>query len=276
MKPQSNILILILCAVLFGCGGGSSTAPSGPSPVNIEGQTGQWEIAFNNGALVELNVADWSGAPTYPQIPSPVLSNGFSIPYWCWIHQSNGNTQSCELNPTATGYKLVFSAPTNPSDGGSAGSVNLTNVAFSSSTAVTGNYSGAPYLTPGGEQSGTFTGTWIPPFNGTWAGSTSGPENYPVSLTLNQNNDYSLQVTGTATGGGNVYTISIFYNGTVGVSNSYYSYVIGNSLINTGQVVGLNIQTPSCDLYVIAGDPYIPSEPLNLLSGLDPITVSKQ
>src|SRR6267378_315047 len=90
MKLQSNILGLILCAALFGCGSGSYSNGGSPTPTpNATMQAGQWEFVATPPSglpvFVEANLTVSGGSVT-----SPLIDNE--------LFQPNGSTFSACTN----------------------------------------------------------------------------------------------------------------------------------------------------------------------------------
>ena len=202
MKIQT--LVVCLAIFLVGCGSGSS----GSSANNVMMQAGQWEyvVVPENGTIpmfIDVNLPATNGelAGTNAQIYQP-SENGIptqSGPIYCGDFNLNGNISGSNLS-----VKMNWGSPASQFANFSG------ELAADGKSISTGKYSGEVCLLAtgpgvGGHQiRGTVTGYTIAPANGTFTGtldsSLYGAD--VVTISIKQNSDFSLNVTGTSVANG--------------------------------------------------------------------------
>jgi hypothetical protein len=189
-------LTLVVCLAVFlgGCGSASSSSTAN----NVMMQGGQWEY---------VAVPENSTIPMYIEANLPNTNAAFSIGNIRFFQPSeidlpNGTApiecDNLSMNATIAGTTLSgkFSAP--PSNIASfSGELAANGQSISS-----GTYSGGTCSDPpnGTQVKAKFTGSTIPPANGTFTGTLESNLYGPavVTLTITQNPDFSLNFSGTS------------------------------------------------------------------------------
>jgi hypothetical protein len=189
MKRQSNLLALVFCMAVFGCGGrGSNSGGSPPSSATM--QAGQWEFVATptNGqpVFVEVNLTV-SGDTVSSTLPNTELfqptGSTFSV---CTNLTVNGSMSNGILTGTlrSSSVSATFSGATIASDGksvsgGSYNALNLCGLAANQS-------------------SGIFTGYAVAPLNGTFSGTITG-SGQPQQITIQITQDFNFGITASGT-----------------------------------------------------------------------------
>jgi hypothetical protein len=205
----SHLVALSVCVLaLAGCGGGASTSPL-PAPVtpiptsSTATLQGQWQIVAHSNVnpasslLVEANFTQ-SGSTVTADTSSVMLVDGTPGAFTGLAGEcDNGILGDDSVQATVSGQALSFTL----TEAGSLGTGTSTGSATISGTQLTGGTYQTPAACGFAADNGSFTGTTIAPFSGTFAGqllNLTGTTD-AVSVTLSQS-DYTLNAVGTDAG----------------------------------------------------------------------------
>jgi hypothetical protein len=243
--------LLILALSLVGCGGAGTSSSTPPPPSTPAPDiTGQWDffVVTTTGTVTQFSpVTDLQLQTTTSFFSTPANTLLFDLspngpPQLC-AFAANGN--GCDFPPNLSSPLVVNATLSNP--GGSnpwSASVRLPTAGTNTNT-YTGNVNlaSSPQIqgdTVVGTQNAVFRGVKMPSFSGTYAGNLTttplpagqGLSNFPAAVTMTLTQDQNFSITGTAT-----FTVS-GCSQTATISNS--AAVGGTAYLNSS--TGLAIQ----------------------------------
>src|SRR5580693_8654153 len=203
----SHLVALCACVLaLAGCGGGASTSPAPVAPIptsTTASVSGQWQIVAHSNVnpassiLVEANFTQ-SGSTVTADKSSTVLIQGVPGAFTGLGGEcDNGVLGDDSVGSTISGQTISYTL----TEAGSLGTATSMGSATISGTQLTGGTYQTPAACGFAADSGSFTGTTIAPFSGTFAGQL---QNFTgstdaVSVTLSQSG-YTLTAVGTDAG----------------------------------------------------------------------------
>jgi hypothetical protein len=233
-QMKSTILFLSLLLVLVGCGGSSTTNPSGGKPP-ID-PSGNWAMKFSdtsgNSFILSALFSQTGSVVTALNL----LPAGNPAPFSCVPFSSTFvNGQVLNVDQFSGGVNTPFG-----------------NILFTSTLNAPGTHAAGTYTLAGNcwgvAPTGTFTGDEVPSVAGSWNGTITCTLNCPagattgtITATLNQN-DQSGVVAGS-------YTIS----GLLGISSGNVS--TGSSDVLSGTFWQASMTDSNGNTYVVAGGP---------------------
>jgi len=226
---SGSVLFVILFS--FGCGGGSSSSGGGTfTPANIQGQYETVAPSNQNStavAVIEINFTQ-TGMNVFAGKQSVVLIQGTQTSTGITLNSLGGECDNGVLGNDS--IQATFSSATQLgltlTEAGSLGTTNITgnaNVASDGSQITSGTYN-APAACGFVADSGTFTGTKIQPFSGSYAGMLNNGAD-AVIVTVSQS---GLNLTVSGTDNGTAFTLT--------------GSVVGATFDVVGSISGLQVE----------------------------------
>jgi hypothetical protein len=200
------VLLIVVCAAIIGCGGGASTSPATITPpptASTASFQGQWQLVAHSNVnpagsvVVEANFSQTGSAITADK-SNVVLIGGAPGAFTSLSGEcDNGVLGDDSVTATISGQTVSFTL----TEAGSLGTGTSTGSGTLSGSQITSGTYDTPAACGFAADSGTLTGTTIPPFSGTFAGqlANSTGSTDAVVVTVSQSG-YSLDAVGTDAG----------------------------------------------------------------------------
>jgi hypothetical protein len=238
MKRHSNILTLVLCVALFGCGSGSYSNGGG-SPSSPTMQAGQWEFVVTPSsgappAYIETNLTLATNQVSSDPLNTVLFKFGGTVGgqfSFCnnWALSAvvangvfGGNGGGSLYSPGQGGPEAIFSGGTIASNGQSVSGGSYTD-------------NGSFCDLESAKTSGTLTGYTVAPLNGTFSGTLTGStQPQQVTLQITQDSHFGITASGTSVLPGVTTNLAISPGGT-GLNN-----VIGATVQAVGTATNVN------------------------------------